>query len=693
MLPHWWQDDKENCSPQIPPQLPPTIRVRKGLRAQGDKEKSLPQLPQQQKTISERTDSAVSARRHELAHSRSPRTTRHLLLKQLGPSPSREALMAFVKRLSASERALFLGGPAPQTRLASTHGAPDQTGLNPLGLTEDNTPAESKGDLEIGNDSPSRQESLPQACSELGRFNLSVDNLLPLSTTHDEIRHDHDLSPKTLRFSRSPATPISRAIFVANDLGHASPGKDCAPRHDRAGETGLSSLAGAESNARDCSLGSGQTESSSSVDSLPSSSQRKSTGKPEQDLSLDLFSREVRTEASGLLSQQLAQTESERNALKDALQQASDSEVTLREELEATQATLSTVLAEMAALKLQTHTAEELLMTERAAAAAAKAEHQRAPVRSQDAQAVRNSGQEQSTVSRHQKASVLASCTEPNEEAFNLLLGQFIVTDECPCCEQYFARNHRLHLRSCRTKPSSPALHSENTLAARETDTPSAVKHVAADELPRDDDWSDSLQSSVQSCVTASTPHDTCRGLECMPCDAGTHEKIPPKCREEDVITVSPWGHPAVPCSIGHSAFGADVEADVAPVSSPRWRCTAPVIHAMQPLERERSGSDGEGVPWASALATKRVLAEIIKPTPCLARDIQVKSSYGAEETALPQGPEEPSESKPAFKTLCVPSLKLVMVKTLQWGSDLVTLLPGRSIDSAHVPICNRAQL
>ena len=115
------------------------------------------------------------------------------------------------------------------------------------------------------------------------------------------------------------------------------------------------------------------------MDSLPSSSQRKSTGKPEQDLSLDLFSREVRTEASGLLSQQLAQTESERNALKDALQQASESEVTLREELEATQATLSTVLAEMAALKLQTHTAEELLMTERAAAA--KAEHQRALVR------------------------------------------------------------------------------------------------------------------------------------------------------------------------------------------------------------------------------------------------------------------------------------------------------------------------
>ncbi|MGB1600853.1 MAG: hypothetical protein ACPIOQ_49395, partial [Promethearchaeia archaeon] len=262
MLPHCWQDDKENCSPQIPPQLPPTIRVRKGLRAQGDKE-----------------DSAVSQRRHELAHSRSPRTTRHLLLKQLGPSPSREALMAFVKRLSASERALFLGVPAHKTRL---------DGLNPLGLPEDNTPAESKGDLEIGNDSPSRQESLPQACSELGKFNLSVDDLLPLSTTHDEIRHDHDLSPKTLRFSRSPATPISRANFVANDLGHASSGKDCAPRHDRAGETGLSSLAGAESNARHCSLGSGQTESSSSVDSLPSSSQRKSTGKPEQDLSLDL---------------------------------------------------------------------------------------------------------------------------------------------------------------------------------------------------------------------------------------------------------------------------------------------------------------------------------------------------------------------------------------------------------------------
>ena len=322
MLPPCWQDDKENCSPQIPPQLPPTIRVRKGLRAQGDKENSLPQLPQQQKTISERTDSAVSERRHELAHSRSPRTTRHLLLKQLGPSPSREALMAFVKRLSASERALFTGGPAHKTRLASIHCAPDQTGLNPLGLTEDNTPAESKGDLEIGNDSPSRQESLPQACSELGKFNLSVDNLLPLSTTHDEIRHDHDLSPKTLRFSRSPVTPISRANFVANDLGHASSGKDCAPRHDRAGETGLSSLAGAESNARYCSLGSGQTELSSSVDSLLSSSQRKSTGKPEQDLSLDLFSREVRTEASGLLSQQLAQTESERNALKDALQQA-----------------------------------------------------------------------------------------------------------------------------------------------------------------------------------------------------------------------------------------------------------------------------------------------------------------------------------------------------------------------------------
>ena len=126
MLPHCWQDDKENCSPQIPPQLPPTIRVRKGLRAQGDKENSLPQLPQQQNTLSERTASAVSQRRHELAHSRSPRTTRHLLLKQLGPSPSREALMAFVKRLSASERPLFLGGP-PQTRLASTHGAPDQT--------------------------------------------------------------------------------------------------------------------------------------------------------------------------------------------------------------------------------------------------------------------------------------------------------------------------------------------------------------------------------------------------------------------------------------------------------------------------------------------------------------------------------------------------------------------------------------
>ena len=141
MLPHCWQDDKENCSPQLPPQLPPTIRMRKGLRAQGDKENSLPQLPQQQKTISERTDSAVSQRRHELAHSRSPRTTRHLLLKQLGPSPSREALMAFVKRLSASERALFLGVPADKTRL---------DGLNPLGLTEDNTPAESKGDLEIG---------------------------------------------------------------------------------------------------------------------------------------------------------------------------------------------------------------------------------------------------------------------------------------------------------------------------------------------------------------------------------------------------------------------------------------------------------------------------------------------------------------------------------------------------------------
>ena len=583
--------------------------------------------------------------------------------------------MAFVKRLSASERALFLGVPAHKTRL---------DGLNPLGLTEDNTPAEWKGDLEIGNDSPSRHESLP----ELGRINLSVDNLLPPSTTHDEIRHDHDLSPKTLRFSRSPATPISRASFVANDLGHASSGKHSAPRHERAGETGLSSLAGKESNARHCSLESGQTESSSSVDSLPSSSQRKSTGKPEHDLSLDLFSREVRMEASGLLSQQLAQTESERNALRDALQLANESEVTLREELEATQATLSTMLAEMAALKLQTHTAEELLMTERAAAA--KAEHQRALVRSQDAEAVRNSGQEQSTVSRHQKASVLASCTEPDEEAFNLLLGQFIVTDECPCCEQYFARNHRLHLRSCRTQPSSPDAHMHS---ATETDTPSDLKHVAADELPRDDDWSDPLQSSVQSCVAASTPHDTCRGLECMPCDARTPQQILPKCRELDVSPVSPWGHPAVPCSIGQSAFGSDVEADAAPISSPRWRCTAPVTHAMQPLEQERSGSDGEGVPRASALATKRVLAEIIKPTPCLARDIQVKPSCGAEETALPQGPEEASKSKPAFKTLCAPSLKLAMVKTLQWGSDLVTLLPGRSIDSVHVPICNRAEL
>lgn len=306
------------------------------------------------------------------------------------------------------------------------------------------------------------------------------------------------------------------------------------------------------------------------------------------------------------------------------------------------------------------------------------------------------------------------------KQRFDRLLGQFIVTEDCPNCGLLFTCGHRAHLRKCLdVSVSASATHAESAAmkAKGEVGTGGAVGTGggAAGEGSTPKPPPTHLMAGGEFLHVGSSLKDSVRldeghGHEGQ---GSTHDPTSEFFLEQGI---TPWGHPAVPCSIGvtvselheenndEAGGGAFSALPLSPSAPPSGTTTARsgtrtarssgISLSLSSFRSLDAGGDGTATSRRdiATVMVKRLVAcghlsVMGHARPCLAKDLKPLTFIGAEDDR-----SEPKSALTDMELLHTVSSDPMPMPVFSGAST--ARAPGRNDTLAHsTPLQQRAAL